>query len=125
MNELQHRKERLASLEKRFKSIIESDSDDLEIKAKQFLKISAIVGASLFVAYKTYKALSKDDKKKKKKNNSAQPSSGPIATGIAHSAKQRIAAALFTLLYDEISERLSRGKQEVEDSLSTGDKEIN
>lgn len=90
----------------------------MEVTAKRFLKIGAIVGASLFVGYKTYHALSKNDPKPKKESKKQPVSEGDLSSGILRGAKQRIAAVLFTLLYDAISERFRKGKKEVEDSLA-------
>ncbi len=113
MNDLQHRKRQLRSLEDRFKNVIESDSDEMEANLKTYLKVGVIVGVSLLVAYKVYRSLSpkvKSAKKGRTKN--------AMSSGLIYSAKQRVFAAAATLLYEEFKKHLDKGRKSIEEAIT-------
>lgn len=116
MNELQHRKRKLHSLEDRFKNAIESDSDEMENNLKTYVKVGAIVGVSLLVTYKVYRLLS--PKNISKKSKGVVKGKGGLSSGLAFTAKQRLFAAASTLLYKEFKKYLNKGQKKVEESIS-------
>lgn len=112
MNDLKHRKRELHKLEDRFKDVIELNSDELEDNIKSTLKIGAVVGVSLFVAYKTYKLIAPKPKKDKSSGSEEVKTAGFIRP-----IRHRLFAAAATLLYQEFKKRLERGQELIEDSL--------
>ena len=116
MNELEERKEKLQTLERRFRSGIESSSDKLEENLKTYVKVGAVVGATLFFGYRLVKSLS--GKKKKAKKSGGDDRITTAATGALFSAKQRLFALAATLLYDEFKKYIIQGKEAVENTIS-------
>ena len=107
MNELQYRKRKLRFLEEELKNAIESDSDEIEDHLKTYLKVGAIVGASLFVGFKVYRLLSgKDESRKKYK---IKKEKNAISSGFMFTARQRLFAVAATLLYNEFKKVSRKG----------------
>lgn len=116
MNDLQHRKSQLRSLEGRLKNVIESGSDDLEDNLKDYLKVGAIVGVSLLIGFKVYRLLSPstpsvDIKKTKRQIKNTN--------GKALTPKQRILAVAATVLYSEFRKQF--GNEDNRSSQSASD----
>lgn len=111
MNELEKRKSKLKSIETRIKESIDEDSDYIENQVVRYATTGAIIGLTLYGAYRLYKSVT-PSKKKLKQDKVKRKARGPIRL-----AKERVWAIAATFLYEEFKKALAEGRSKVEESI--------